>query len=294
MNNATWNYPPTSPVDEKWGLMAYTIGTQSVGPGEEYPPKNNIAKYLFNPGKGRIIAEYQLIYLTKGKGTFSCYTLGNKKKIPVSAGDVIMLFPGEWHTYEPDPETGWEEHWIDFVGGIPDFWLKEGLISKSNPIFHVGFHKELIDLYTQGLSILEKQDASYQQALCGICANLICKVVFYNRNHSFEDLNTSDMITRARICIDANLRTITPEQMAKEVGVGYSKFRKDFKAYTGIAPASYINDVRISKAKELLTNTQMSIKEISYECGFASCDYFSSAFRKKTGLTASEYRRMTK
>ena len=51
--------------------------------------------------------------------------------------------------------------------------------------------------------------------------------------------------------------------------------------------------MRMRKAKELLTNTSMNIKEIAYSVGYNNHDYFFTAFRHSTGQTPAEYRKMT-
>ena len=42
---------------------------------------------------------------------------------------MFLLFPGEWHTYTPDKETGWNEYWIGFDGKIMENWEKNGFFS---------------------------------------------------------------------------------------------------------------------------------------------------------------------
>jgi AraC-like DNA-binding protein len=107
-----------------------------------------------------------------------------------------------------------------------------------------------------------------------------------NKNH--EHVN---MIDRARLRIRETLENgITIQQIAQEQGVSYSNFRKLFKEYTGISPALYQQDLKLQQAKEMLTTTSMSIKEIAYQLNFESPDYFSSKFRSKTGLRPSEFR----
>jgi AraC-like DNA-binding protein len=75
--------------------------------------------------------------------------------------------------------------------------------------------------------------------------------------------------------------------------MSYSKFRKIFKEYTGFAPSQYIQEVKITLAKEMLTNTTMSIKEIAFELGYDNSDYFFTVFRKMTGITPLSYRKHT-
>ena len=83
--------------------------------------------------------------------------------------------------------------------------------------------------------------------------------------------------------------TITFKNLTVEIPSVFEKI----KEYTGFSPAKFINDVRMRKAKELLTNTSMNIKEIAYSVGYNNHDYFFTAFRHSTGQTPAEYRKMT-
>ena len=58
----------------------------------------------------------------------------------------------------------------------------------------------------------------------------------------------------------------------------------------GISPKAYINNLRIDFAKKLLTRSEMSITEISYSIGFMEPLYFSTSFRKSTGISPTEFR----
>ena len=100
-----------------------------------------------------------------------------------------------------------------------------------------------------------------------------------------------EMINKARLRLRESLEsTLTIQQVAEELSMSYSNFRKLFKEYTGISPATYQQELRIQRAKELLTTTDMSIKEIAYRLDFDSPDYFSSKFKAKTGRKPSEFR----
>ena len=101
------------------------------------------------------------------------------------------------------------------------------------------------------------------------------------------------VISAAKVMIQESYMDISPEEIASRLCLSYSSFRKTFKEYTGFSPARYINEVRMSKAKELLTNTSMSIKEVAFHVGYNNHDYFFTAFRHVTGRTPAEYRAMT-
>ncbi len=79
-----------------------------------------------------------------------------------------------------------------------------------------------------------------------------------------------------------------------ELGVKFSVARtqlnRKIKAITGMTTTEYIVMVRINKAKELLTNTDLSISEISFRCGIDDVSYFSSLFKKHTGTSPTSFR----
>ena len=283
-------YLAISPTDQAWGLAVNSVGRQSIAENEVYPPQEHPTRYLFNTQNGRILDEYQLLYITKGKGSFRSTSYGTKR---IQEGHMFLLFPGEWHSYKPDESTGWNEYWIGFDGKIMDEWVKNGFFSKSNVIFDVGLNEELISLYKRAIIIADAQEANYQQALCGIACNLISMALYLSRNRDFSESNITSQINTAKVIVHENISTITPEALAQAVCMSYSKFRKIFKEYTGFAPSQYIQETRINMAKEMLTNTSMSIKEISFELGYENKDYFFTVFKKMTGMTPVGYRERT-
>ena len=100
-----------------------------------------------------------------------------------------------------------------------------------------------------------------------------------------------DMINRARFIMRKEVESdLTVQQIAEQLGVSYSSFRKLFKEFTGVSPALYQQELKLQKAKELLSTTGISIKEIAYQLNFDSPDYFSSKFKNKVGCKPREYR----
>ena len=131
-----------------------------------------------------------------------------------------------------------------------------------------------------------------QQILAGITNNLIGLMYSLERNMELSRKGGYvDMINRARLRIREGVESkITVQEIAAELGSSYSNFRKLFKEYTGLSPAFYQQDLKLQRAKELLSTTDMSIKEIAYRLNFDSPDYFSSKFKTKIGCKPSEYR----
>ncbi len=89
------------------------------------------------------------------------------------------------------------------------------------------------------------------------------------------------------------LSDISLSEVAKRSGLSYVQFIRRFKAYTGRTPSEYLNDMRIQRAKSLLSDTGSMIREVAEACGFTDEYYFSNFFKKQTGYSPSAFRKTT-
>lgn len=279
--------------DALWGLTVSTVGYEEIAPGDEYPTRGHADGYYFDLKRGRILNEYQLLYLTEGEGTFEST---NQKPTRIKEGDLFLLFPGEWHSYHPLETKGWKSYWIGFKGRNVDDRVRAGFLSPTKPIYHVGFSSEIVHLYDEAFAKAKEEAAYAQQTLAGIVNHLVGLMYSLERNITLNKQHDYvDVMNKARLRIRESLESnLTIQQIAMDLGIGYSNFRKLFKEYTGIAPAMYQQELRLQRAKELLSTTNLSIKEIAYRLNFDSPDYFSSKFKIKTGRKPSEFREETK
>lgn len=86
---------------------------------------------------------------------------------------------------------------------------------------------------------------------------------------------------------------ITLEDIGKEVNLSSYYFSRFYKNATGINFSDKLSSIRMEKAKEYLLDTELTIKEVSYMVGYADPNYFSKMFKKMTGCTASEYKKLS-
>ena len=135
---------------------------------------------------------------------------------------------------------------------------------------------------------------SYELALTG--ALLICWQELYN--HCFVLLTTpaadnphanelQKSIDYLHLHFGENISLGT---LAKEAGLSEGYFCHRFKSFTGVAPFSYLNRIRIVKSCELLSKTNKKITEIALLCGYSNISYFNRTFYKTMGITPSAYR----
>lgn len=271
-----FKYLIVNDMDQKFGLWVNTVGFQSIQPDSPYPLKDHPSGYFFNAQKGRVLREYP------------SETTPEKQ---VCKGRLMVLFPGQWHTYHPYRQTGWNEYYIGFEGPVIDNLVKGGFLSKDNQVLEVGLNEELVSLFSRALEIAEADKISSQQYLGGIVLHIVGMILSISKNKIFEVGDVDQKIEQAKIIMNENVfKDIDPEELAMKLNISYSWFRKVFKDYTGYAPAKYFQELKLRKAKQLLVGTSHSVKEISFMLDYKSTEHFFSLFKKRTGFTPLEYR----
>lgn len=111
-----------------------------------------------------------------------------------------------------------------------------------------------------------------------------------SRIHAVRLGKTSKIIEAARKMMDTEYpNEISLESISSHVNISPRYFSKLFKEETGTNFIDYLTNLRMNRAKELMTGTDKSIKEICYAVGYADPNYFSRLFKKQTGLSPTEF-----
>ena len=230
-------YLTYSANDEAWGTIVTTAGFQDIPPHTMYPPLQHPESYNFLPQNGRILNEYQFVYIVKGSGSFIS---DHCKKRQVKSGDLIILFPGEWHNYSPDKESGWQEYWIGFKGIYMENLIAKRFFSIDKPVLELGISNSLLSLYEDLLHIANEEKSGFQIMLAGLLHHISSTIFYKQKNRSFENTYVKEKLDEARRIMKSEIENpLSPEEIASQLGLGYSWFRKTFKEYTGVSPAQY-------------------------------------------------------
>lgn len=83
---------------------------------------------------------------------------------------------------------------------------------------------------------------------------------------------------------------LSMQDVAKAMNYSEAYFCKLFKQCFKVNFSAWLNEFRVEKAKEMLLNTRLSVREVSLACGYADANYFARVFKRVTGRTPSEYR----
>ncbi|MBR7104925.1 MAG: helix-turn-helix domain-containing protein [Lentisphaeria bacterium] len=247
----------------------------------------------------------ELIIITEGGGTHWI----DGESYQVSAGDIFLIQGNTAHYFLK------RSHLSMFNIMFDDSYLKEHLRSlRSLSGFNAFFlfepsyrksHKFRSRLHVTGETmctlrqILQQMASGQNKNAPGADLLLLAKAleifVFISREYSknkdpmVRSLHRlGQLISRLESCYKEEW---TIARMSRLVSMAPSTLIPVFKKVTGYSPVDYLIRVRLSKAAELLSREELSISDISRECGFADSNYFSRQFRCHYGVSPRDYRR---
>ena len=232
--------------------------------------------------------EIEILYFTKGEGQVIC----NLQEHPVHAGDIVLVNGKELHTGCISGEASYYCFHIN-----TDFF--HNLVGEEYVIFRsVISDAACADLLNQVIAGAEKNDflaAVYEKSalyrfFALLSARHVAEVLTgetYRRR--FHRLDTFNEVLEYMERHYAEPMHVA--ELSERFYLSPSYFAHIFKARTGKSVIEYINDLRISHARSLLSSEALSVAEIARRVGFPDGNYFSRKFKEVTGETPLAYRK---
>ncbi|UOE47253.1 AraC family transcriptional regulator [Mucilaginibacter sp. SMC90] len=281
-------YLPINSIEHEWGLYANTVGFTKIRKYRDYPSnREHPADHYFTWEKGRVLANYQIIFITDGEGILET----TRKKYQLKAGSCFLLYPEVWHRYRPNQNTGWNEYWVGFNGSFVQQLMQKGIFSSENIYLDIGLNEEILSLFHTLIKTVQAAEIGHRQVISGTIMQLLALLNVSSKYKEDRCDNKARLISKAKFLLQESIqKPVNLEDIARELPMGYSKFRKEFKLVTGQSPNQYQLNLRLNRAKELLTSTDLTINEISQQTGFDSIFYFSKLFKKKNGQPPKNFR----
>ena len=193
---SVFDYLTVTDVDKIWGLYVTGSGCANIPPNTTYPPIEHPDGFMFDWHRGRILQEYQILYITHGSGILETEITGKKK---IGEGTFFFLLPGVWHRYMPIKETGWKEHWISFDGTQPNNFLQTGILPLEKTIIDIGLDERIIELYQQILEQIESEKIGFKQIISSLTYEIIARVLALEKSKKFMGKKIEDKISKAKI-----------------------------------------------------------------------------------------------
>lgn len=210
----------------------------------------------------------------------------------VERGDMIFAsssVPGRINSLTDD----WQFYFVNISGFYCEqyerLWNGDGLeVIRPED---AGHYIELLDRITNELEDPHlSADLTLNLLITQLLSDALCEK--YEREKPSRGQNHPDWVREAAaILSDRCTEDLRISDLAASFFLEQNSFTRRFKAYTGRTPKEYQTACRMERAVTLLSESDLSLSEISTRCGFSSHSFFSQTFKRLFGITPTEYRR---
>jgi AraC-like DNA-binding protein len=235
-----------------------------------------------------VLGACQIIFIAEGRGIFESSATG---PVRVDTGTALVVLPGVWHRYAPDPGTGWTEQWIELQGRTIGALCGKGALHPARAVVPIRRAIELEALLDRVQARLCAATTGFDPEAAALAMHALALVVEAPRLSAAPRPITAFVARAERLLTDAVDRPPPIPRLARELGVAYSYFRREFKRHTGLAPYQYVRQMRLEKARRLIGSSSDSLQSIADRLGFASPYHLSAAFKKYYGEAPDHWRR---
>lgn len=298
-HNDIHGYLPVNDAIMRLGFYLTGAGRELIGPRQVYPQPSHPELYTFGWDRGRILPEYQLLYIHSGEGEFESKATGRCKIVP---GTLLWLVPDVWHRYRPNSRTGWEQLWISFNGQLTHLWQRGGIIHPESPVQTLANPGDLRDRYLKIIDLVVRHpkhsslSASFEalQLLAWLLATSlpVLSIAPEDRMAARQVKTNDDLVqTALEIIWTYSHRNLSVDSIAAQLGVTRRLLDRRFAQEHGRSVLEEVTACRLNRAQRMLCETHLPIKQIAYSTGFSSSTHMAVVFRRELNTTPEEYRR---
>ncbi|MEU6774349.1 AraC family transcriptional regulator [Streptomyces sp. NPDC046759] len=263
----TWmRFFSPGPAHHRLGLVCLGVGLQhgtlpTVGP--------------------RTLDHHVAVVISTGRGW---YRDADGRRTAVTAPALLWLTPGVAHHYAPDPDTGWDEGFVDFAGPATTTYTELGYIEPDRPVVPLS-------------------DASAPRAVVARIARAARRgnpLLEVETGAAVHELLVALRRARADLAPDGDQvlqalarHACTPMSVADHAarhGMSTAQLRGAVRRAAGCSPKDYLLRIRLGRAKELLAATELPVAAVARRVGYDDPAYFSRLFTRRVGVAPARFR----
>ncbi|MDR2347169.1 MAG: AraC family transcriptional regulator [Bifidobacteriaceae bacterium] len=225
-----------------------------------------------------------VIACTAGRGW--CEMGGARRA--VGPDQVLVVPPGEPHAYGAEHGDPWTIWWFHAQGTDLGELLQAARLSVNRPVVNLARPERLVSLIDEIALRLEKDDSDASlAAAAGAAWHALALIASDQRAAP----SRPDPVALAVEYLQARAGQSVPvRELADAVGLSPSHLTAIFRRSTGYAVVEYQTRLRLARASQYLTVTDLTVKQVATRVGYSDAFYFSRRFRAVYGLSPSAYR----
>lgn len=228
---------------------------------------------------------YLFVYIINGTGKLYL----KNKTLNLKSGDMFVNNLNEEYSFHADENERWDIRWLAVRGNTVEEFLCK--FFKNTNVIHLDNGIAMTECFNQIFYLMDSDDVADKYT----CISRVYDFLSLLYKSSSLGENGSNYVTEAKIFMKKNFaEKITVKDVADHLKINASYFSRLFTKEMGVSPIKYLSTVRIQKAAELLTTTNMSIEDISYSVGIDDALYFSRFFKKVTGSSPMQFKKINK
>ena len=209
-------------------------------------------QYTFSDGTTHIVKHNDIIYLPKNSNyTVTTHTTGDTYCINFQLAETDTFQPFVFHLKNPD---------------------------------------EALYAYQNAEKAWRRRKIGYEL----LCKSELYKILYILRNSHTRPYapNSKQALLEPAVSYIHKHYTeeaLSVEKLSELCGFSYEYFRRLFHICYGCSPVKYINDLKLKRAKELLSSGFYTVNDAALQSGFSDLSYFSRFFKKSVGVSPKEY-----
>lgn len=235
----------------------------------------------------RVIADLVAILVLRGSGVFEDW---HGRRMPVQAGDLIVLPPNRPHGVRHHPDGQWAECYVQVNAAAADALQRLGLVDPDQPVVQPGVRRPMVELFDAILDDLKHApDHRLGRTLVRVHELLV------TAHEMDRDADPADpaaaMIGQACSLLSQRLdQRISIPAIAAQFDLSYERFRKVFRRRMGLSPGEYRIRRRIDRARVLLVQERLSVSVVAEDLGYKDPFTFSRQFKQIVGISPQKFR----
>lgn len=252
------------------------------------------AGFMLKPGtRGQhvdsIFGQYSGVLVLRGEGTYTDWRGATHRTFP---GCYLQRIPGRVHTTVHRPESDWAECYVNICRPMAEALAALGSLDFERPVLNPGLSAALVERFDSLATELGSCPEGELPRMLVRIQELVVDIYALDRRGGRPEPGMQEVEEAARrLAADPAERLRLP-RLAEDLGLGYEHFRKSFRKRFGVSPGDYRIRRRVERARSMLAQGDMTVKEVAYELGYANAFVFSRQFRQVLGAPPTRFLRV--